>query len=442
MSLARTSALLFSSSVLYTALAAAVNFVQATALGPAGKGAMAVAILIPGLILVFANPGLHTAVMYLIGKRVYPTAAVFWGLVLFGVALTLGVTAALLFQFDFLRGSLYVGLTEWEVVLSLSAAVPLTLSYIFCSVLLSLGDARGYAQARLVNHALHLVLTVVLIVLLALSVTGGVLAFFLTLVVFTLLTGARLLQQTALTQSLKVSVWQIARATRGLFKFGLISYPGTVGLYLTYRFDLLILSYFAPLSEVGYYSVAVTVAELVLQIPDAMSFALLSHVARGATSDDAGVTASVLRHSVYLNILAAFALWLFSEMAIRLVLPTFVPALAPLRILLPGLVAGAIYQLLLRDLASRGHPTLPSVVAVLTASCGAVLYLWLIPRYGMVGAAWASLLLYTGQTALIVLVFCRITRLRIGQVIRPTPADLMVYRSASTQLITKLRRAG
>jgi O-antigen/teichoic acid export membrane protein len=60
---------------------------------------------------------------------------------------------------------------------------------------------------------------------------------------------------------------------------------------------------------------------------------------------------------------------------------------------------------------------------VLTAAVNAVAGLWLIPRYGLAGAGWASSLAYLAGAAWMLLRFRGATRLSLREILWSTRAD-------------------
>jgi O-antigen/teichoic acid export membrane protein len=78
----------------------------------------------------------------------------------------------------------------------------------------------------------------------------------------------------------------------------------------------------------------------------------------------------------------------------------FLPAVVPLRWLMPAALALSVNSLAMNYLASTGMPAItvysPAVAAVLNIAAN----LWLVPLYGGIGAAWASLASYLVMLAL------------------------------------------
>jgi O-antigen/teichoic acid export membrane protein len=69
-----------------------------------------------------------------------------------------------------------------------------------------------------------------------------------------------------------------SRALRKLLRYGSRIQVGSIFQLLNYRLDVVILTFFVPLSSVGYYVVAQTLAELVLTLARAFQGSVLSLV--------------------------------------------------------------------------------------------------------------------------------------------------------------------
>ena len=65
-----------------------------------------------------------------------------------------------------------------------------------------------------------------------------------------------------------------------------------------------------------------------------------------------------------------------------------------LLILLPGFLAYAVCKILSSDLLARGHPLPFSAVSALAFTAMLFFDIWLIPRFGIRGAALASVIAY------------------------------------------------
>jgi O-antigen/teichoic acid export membrane protein len=223
----------------------------------------------------------------------------------------------------------------------------------------------------------------------------------------------------------------------GLFRrlagYALRLWPGQLFQILNYRLDVIVLQFFRPLSEVGYYVVAQAVAELVNGLASAFQSSVLPLVS--SDNDEEGrhrTTTSALRHQLILATAAVVAIAALSPVVLLLGFgPAYRSAFVPMLILLPGIVLLNTGTVAGASLDGRGRPELMSMLAGGSLVVTVALDLALIPPLGVDGAALASLLAYTvfGIASLVVL--GRVSGTSPWRLVLPTRADLLLYPAAA-----------
>jgi O-antigen/teichoic acid export membrane protein len=180
---------------------------------------------------------------------------------------------------------------------------------------------------------------------------------------------------------------------RGIPAIGL-----TLGQSATLRIDRVLIGLFLSASPVGVYSVAATGTEIVWLVPTALS-QILFHKFASRSVDQSSATAARL-FSLLISLVTAAGLFGIAPYAIDfLVGAKFADALIPLRILLVGAVFLASYQLDSYALAAHDRITHAGLATMFGFGVVLLADLWLIPRYGLVGAAWASVIAYAVMAA-------------------------------------------
>ncbi|MBI4570694.1 MAG: oligosaccharide flippase family protein [Chloroflexi bacterium] len=215
---------------------------------------------------------------------------------------------------------------------------------------------------------------------------------------------------------------------RDLFGYGVQLYVPAVVQYLHYRLDVLLVAGFLSPREVGLYSLAVTLAELLRRVPGAVSPLLFPRVARLPDRQGMALTLSSCRHVSFLLILLALPFALGVGFVVTPLLGARYEGLrAPALALLPGIVAVGIVQLLILHFFARGRPglVLGSVSVGLAANL-ALNLLW-IPRWGILGAALASTASYGLCAALLVMVLLAREDARLRDVFVLRRGDWRVY---------------
>ena len=194
--------------------------------------------------------------------------------------------------------------------------------------------------------------------------------------------------------------------TRGIPAIGL-----SFGQAGTLRIDRILIGLFLTASPVGIYSVAATGTEVVWLVPTALSQVLFQKLA--SKSVDLRTANRARIASLACGLATAVVIFAIAPLAVDvLVGAKFAGAVLPLRILLVGAVLLSSYQLDAYALAANGRigyaatGTLVGFGAVLVAD------VLLIPVYGIIGAAWASVIAYGAMAVLV--------RILVRREIQPT----------------------
>jgi O-antigen/teichoic acid export membrane protein len=181
--------------------------------------------------------------------------------------------------------------------------------------------------------------------------------------------------------------------TRRLFAYGLPFLPVSLSQFFAARTDVLLLAALLtdPSAPIGYYSLAVGIAELVFLFPNAVSTFFFPHVAGASREDSDSQVAVVSRLTLLLTGLFALALAPAATIAILVVIPAFAPALPSFYILLAAATATGPARVLVGYLAGLSRPGLSSTVSLSALVANVALGLLAIPSLGIIGAALAVL---------------------------------------------------
>ena len=406
-------------------------FLLASLLGPEGKGDFYIGQLLPMTIFVLGQFGLTSAISYFAGKgrtRGLTRRAILLGIVLSvaGVALTLALMPTL-------EATVFRNIDPVVLVGSLAIAPSLFLISFSNSILTGRQRIVAYGMLAIGQVIAAVVLFAVFIGVLDLGAPGAVLAYFL----FS-------------TATAIAAVILAARATREpvdepparfgeLFGYGIRLYPASLSGFFSYRADAYILALLlASPTALGLYSIAVGLAELVFFLPDSVVLVFFPHVA-GGTREEADRTAPVVsRVTVAMTGMAALALVPAAVVAINVALPAFVDGLPALFVLLPGVVALSISKVMTAYMNGLGRTTFVSFMATTSFILNVVMNFVLIPPFGIVGAAAASLISYTFGAALAVAFSSRLSGSPVLSFLIPTRADVSDALTMGTTMLSRV----
>lgn len=373
-------------------LAIANSAIVARWLGPEGKGMVALALLLPGIMGLWLGAGIDVANVYYTGSRrldVQTLTANSLGLAVITSTLGIGLIFGLV-----VTGWLdaFVPGIPMHYVLLAMAGFPLGLlgSY-FSSILLGLQRIAAVNLVNLTQSALKLALTAVTVIGFGWGVPGALIAFL----------GAGVINLVVLGTLLRgegttfLPRWNLA-VMRSTLSFGLRGYVANVLQFFNYRLDIFLVNYFLGATGVGIYSVSVALAELLWYLPNSVGFVIFPKAAATKPQVMNAFTPRIFRITLGLTALGAAGLAILGKPMIAIVYSSaFLSAYSPMLALLPGVVLLGGAKVLTNEVAGRGYPHYNSINSGLSLILTVVLDFTLIPRYGVLGASLASSAAYT-----------------------------------------------
>lgn len=191
------------------------------------------------------------------------------------------------------------------------------------------------------------------------------------------------------SRSADLSVWF------GVVRSHASSSLGVLVEFASYRVDVLFVALFLTTSEVGLYSVALPLSELLWLLPNALAQVLLPHVAASGAKG-ASATATAVRLAVGFSLVAGLILVVTSSWLISLLYgDAYRPAAAALPLLSLGAVILTTWKLVTTDLLARGDSSIRARGGVLALLVLVLSLPVLTSLFGLPGAAGASALAYS-----------------------------------------------
>lgn len=360
-------------------------------LGPTAKGAIALYGLIAGFLALVGNLGLGLANVHLVGSgQIIPGRA--WANSLYLAVLTGSLLAILtIFLFPVL-GIIVKRPVDMGLLGIVLCGLPLLLLLDYqINLLRGLGDLEGFNQAGLIRQLGRLLALGLLVSALGGFVASALWAANISILLAVLWSGYRLAKKNPLSL---VPSW---RGLKQSLSYGMKGQPGQIIQFFNYRLDLILLALFWTNREVGIYATAVFLAELIWYIPATVSTVLLPAVSSADSEARArDISLKAIRHTVFLSLAAAVTLAVTAQWLITTLYgPSFAPAVRALQVLLFGVVMLAPAKLIVSHLAGVGKSQYVSYLALSGLGLTLLLDVILIPRFGMIGAAWASAAAYS-----------------------------------------------
>tara|TARA_R110002072_G_scaffold243682_1_gene402694 strand:+ start:2282 stop:3712 length:1431 start_codon:yes stop_codon:yes gene_type:complete len=442
-----------------------------TATEKAEHGKSGILASLPFILGAIANLGLATALVYFVRrKKVEPQVAFqtsMWVAIVWGGFVGVAACVTILWGLPAINPAWQVA---WWSVVPVCAVVPFLLIASYAnSTQLATDRVKDYGIVHLATSVSFLPAFFLLFYWLGASVKDGdvPLAVAWGRLVSTVLIAALTLWlvRKVVTLRAKVDRQYLGEAIRYGWKANLTS----TLTYLNHRLDLVVLfaigvsvkvaegkdlaeAELLAGTQVAYYSMAVTWAELVWHFPEAMRDLFFSKVAGSSHEQARQLTPVLSRLGLLFSLVGAVAIVLVIDPAMGLITWAAKGDSAiwyegwsqdvgmALWLLVPGTVGFTVSKILQADLAARNHlqTCINAQVAVLVVMLG--FDIWLIPEHGAVGAAIASTVAYTFGTIWTVIAYGAQTDVRIWQCLFVQPKDFRYIRDILGAVLNKLRR--
>lgn len=199
-------------------------------------------------------------------------------------------------------------------------------------------------------------------------------------------------------------------------KYGIVPMITVILMEINYKADVLILQYFAiDMNQIGIYSLGVLLANRLWVVPDALKDILLSKLAKGKTVEE---VAKVTRISFFVMILFIAAAVVFGKPIICLLYGNeFGGSYLVTMILLAGVLGMVFYKMVYSYNVVNGHKNVNLILLGGAAILNVFMNIILIPSYGILGAATASLISYFFCGIGFLTYFCRQTQTPVTEMV-------------------------
>ena len=226
--------------------------------------------------------------------------------------------------------------------------------------------------------------------------------------------------------------------------YGVRSQIGNVLLFLNFRLAAFMINFFSDPAQVGVYSIAVILAESLWHVSSSAATVALPRISASQSLARSAMLASrSARLAVLSTAVLAVGMGLISPWVIDFLFGSDFQQAAPaLAILLPGIVIFSLEYVLASYIAGRGYPQYVTLVAFIALLVAIGSNLWLVPRWGINGAALASTISYAVATVSAVYFYKRLSGARLSDMLVPTREDWTYLRAYFEDLYRNLARQG
>jgi O-antigen/teichoic acid export membrane protein len=431
-SVIRQSAIVFALGWLLAPLQFLTAVIVARSLGPEGKGIVALLAGLTAVVVSLTSLGITSGAAVLYKQKRLADGEILGSVLALTVASFVMVAALYLllsetFARAFLGDTQLANAHQLWVALSLVMVIP--------SALLSVGDVLLIADDEMGKYALRSIGT---------ALVGVALTWLLVLGFHMGITGVLISQPLAGLFGVALLWFWLARrgamrdlrfswaAARALLHIGLQQYGLALVALVAKRFDVFIIASLLSVQDAGYYSMAILIPNVLLNIPRATMWPLVASLSGGGSHSQI-VFARASRVQVLLMLLLSAAVFPLAPILVDVAFgPAFMPAADPMRWALVGLCAVPVTIAVNAFLTARGRPGLSILSAAVGTGIQIALNFLLVPRWGVSGSA-AALSANVVSTAAVQLVLARSERdVTLKTMLIPTREDaIAIWRAMS-----------
>lgn len=411
-----------------------IGIILTRMLGAAGFGLYSAIIVVPIMVIGFTQLGIRRSAIYHIGNKLLPEDHIVSAL--FILLLYTSTLSILICGFVYFFSST-VPFDPLIIVLVL-LTIPLLLSNVFAGgIFLGKEDIKIASLINAGPTMITLVLTVLFVWFLKLSVLGAFLAIALANVIMVFITYRIILVK------LKYSItWKYHEGImKSMIKLGLVNAIAIFIMQLNYRLDILMLKKLSSLEEVGFYSLAMQIAEQLWHIPYAIEMIVLSRSAN--TQDDKFVhrtVASIFRVSLLIGLFGSVLIFVLAPYLVPLIFgKDFASSIPMIQTVLPGILVLVGFRILNSRLTGMGKPQIAIYTFAPALVINFILNLYLIPLYGGIGAAWSTNISYALGSFIFVIVYSRMVKMPILDIFSYRRSDFYFFRDIKHRLNFKAK---
>jgi len=403
-------------------------------LGPSDRGLLGLMISASTLALAVTSTGLPLAVVYFASRGDAEPGKILGNSLLYGAILAVIFIPAGVLLYPQIADAISQGDGGESWILA-AALVPIVfLDWTTHGQLQGMMQFGRFNVLLVISRVAYALVIVVLLGVLSLGVAGGLIA-----------TGAASIVMIAgsLGPVIRRGSPQIDMALlRRMLHYGSRVQIGSIFQLTNARLDVLIMQFYRPLSQVGYYVVAQSIAELVMTLARAFQSSVLPLLSRdeGGAERQAATSTDSIRHYAILATAAALGNAVLGSAVIYYAFgPAYRSAIVPMLILLPGIWFLGVGTVIQGDLGGRGRPGTSSALAGLAAGVTVVLDFTLIPPFGVIGASVASVTAYTTFGVASLVTLHRVSGVAMRELLVPTHADLLLYWNLAHRVLARSR---
>lgn len=371
-------------------------------LGTSGKGTLATLQVYPAMFIALANLGVRQSSIFYIGKKLIPIEQVVGATLI--LVIFLGLPGIIISAV--LISSTQLDELNTVIIILAVSVVPFTLIKGYMSgALLGRRFISAFTKIEKIAALLRFVSIIIFVWFLAWGITGALFANLLAVFLVAIYALWCVRNIVPLKISFNFEVIKL------LVSKGIVYAIALFIMTLNYKVDVVMLEKLSNVTELGVYSVAVTITNLTWTVPQTITTALFSH---SADAKEAKAFSHRIAKLFRVTIVVGLGFSVFLSCIAPWLIPLvygdeFMNSILALQLLMPGVFFMITFKILNMDLAGQGRPGISMLVTIPAVLINVIFNYFLIPKYGAFGASIASSISYSVIGVGITIIFQRVS---------------------------------
>jgi len=367
------------------------SVIVARTLGPEGRGIYAVATAISAIGVQLGNLGLHASNTYYVARdrKLLPELVSNTLLASFGFG---GIGSGLAWLVFFLWPSLAP--IQGLILMLALLWIPFGLAYMLLqNLLLGIHEVKSYNKIELISKLLAVSIIGLMILVRGVQVEA----------IFSASLMALIISFCWVMLRLKPYLQRLPLPSLQLFKeniyYGLKAYVAAFFAFIVLRGDLFMIQYILGSEQAGYYSIAITLGDMIYMLPVVIGSLLFPKLSALSSRREKWNFTKRVAFGVSLIMLVTIILAALVAQPIVEILfgKTFFPAVPAFLGLMPGILMLSINVVYMNYFASTGMPMITVYSPAIAALANLVLNIKIIPLLGIIGASISSSICYSAM---------------------------------------------
>lgn len=374
-----------------------VGILTARLLGPEGVGIIKLAIFIPWLILVLTSGGLKLSNINFIASNKDDASSIFSYNIFYILFHSLFFIPLYIYVIIPILENVYIEKLSSDILYLGAIFITVNLIfYFFQGIVTGLKDIKAFSTSEILK-TLFLLLWVIVVYYIHIA---NVILIYIGYIAGGLLASIYLLKKIL---SLKIRLNKDINFNHffSLISFGIKGQFATIFNVLNFKFDIFLIGYFLPATNLGIYTIAVSLTNFLLFIPSSLINILIPKAS--SEKELKRYLPQLLKSIFYFTLIIGIILMASGKLLINILYSdAFIKGYDLLIILIFGTIFLGINQVITSALTGKGYPTIQSKTAGIGFVFTIILDIILIPKVGLIGAAIATSIAYTlmGFTAI------------------------------------------